>query len=868
MPTDPLNPLKSLLASVIQDLGGQPVTAGFVEQFIASQMNVPENFELFDDAGTITSRKTILFSGNFVDPVTGDKVWTGNIARDLAEQADGPVRLLPDTKMGRFLDDLEKNGLADLAPEVPPGDINELIDWNTASDRFVRQTKGALVTVIGNDAEAGKVYGQYETQAIRETTTISTVNGGDYADIVGKINNSNLSPEQKNALLMMETGKDFAAVFEAKGLGVSYEAPDAIGRSHRASINFAPGGGEALGLGPLSGVATDLGNTWSPRTVQKTAGMIVLADGKIANQLASHIAGLDADGVDEAIRQEYSGRRLENALQILDEIQNTTSPHFEPRQSIYARLTALLGQAGSEDLAQKIMHFIADDSGALALPEGAIGAGVDATLAQTNKILKGFWDQTLGVFKYDTATVGQYAGKVGLGVVGMALGGLDAVAIIKKHGVLSQEFAIWSATAVATVAATPALTAGAAMLYAVPVLGPVATYALVGAGLYYGIKTVATNLVDAYANEPDSRIYIAAKHVVDFYAAFEAGVGNIIENVANSSKLFQAAFGGHDLAAMNASALMTADGENVVFAHDQKGAWMLGNDNAVLLGGKENDWIIHRGYGEAKGGEGGDVLVGLFASVLNAGEKIGAPPASDEPDNRRTTGVDLSLTLDGGKRDDWVITALGEGVTTIGGLGHDWIFNTSRGGVIYTDTYSGLDENGAPIDQDARNPDNSLTNADNVWWWHGTTLMDPRENDQLRFFGFPLVGGTNEVPTLGLMGFGGLNGGLGGSPLYFDYLLPFMQYMYDGERLYVMNILSNFMGLGDAVKLGGANGDGPSVKGVMVIENFDNAPAVSFGADILKVSGDLGMTFKNANRDLAILSTANLNEMIKWTVAA
>jgi hypothetical protein len=69
----------------------------------------------------------------------------------------------------------------------------------------------------------------------------------------------------------------------------------------------------------------------------------------------------------------------------------------------------------------------------------------------------------------------------------------------------------------------------------------------------------------------------------------------------------------------------------------------------------------------------------------------------------------------------------GASVTTIGGLGRDWIYNRSNGGVIYGDTVDGLDpETGAAVAD-------SAANSDNIWYAPNTVVMDAQHNDVMKF---------------------------------------------------------------------------------------------------------------------------------------
>ena len=169
---------------------------------------------------------------------------------------------------------------------------------------------------------------------------------------------------------------------------------------------------------------------------------------------------------------------------------------------------------------------------------------------------------------------------------------------------------------------------------------------------------------------------------------------------------------------------------------------MLGLGLAEIAGNEGNDWLVHTGVGKVEGNTGDDVLIAWIPDYIKAGEQIGEAPPEGEEDTRPTAPKDLELTLDGGEGDDWIVTVLGEKAITIGGLGRDWIFNTSQDGEIYGDTIDGRDPDGGaltPGDQ---------ANSDLFWWWPGTTIKDAGPEDHLQFFGIPLTGGTNNIPML------------------------------------------------------------------------------------------------------------------------
>src|SRR5262249_3533156 len=152
----------------------------------------------------------------------------------------------------------------------------------------------------------------------------------------------------------------------------------------------------------------------------------------------------------------------------------------------------------------------------------------------------------------------------------------------------------------------------------------------------------------------------------------------------------------------------------------------------------------------------------------------------DLPDSPKAM-EDIHLKLDGGADNDVVFAFGGEMVTTIGGTGRDWIYNTSNGGVIWGDGRDPV-SGGTVADISA--------NADNIWYSPNTVMKDAQHVDVLKYYGLTLTGGNAEGGITGLLAFGGMAGITGmanfytsrdenGSydpkrSVYFDHLFPWM----------------------------------------------------------------------------------------------
>ena len=260
-----------------------------------------------------------------------------------------------------------------------------------------------------------------------------------------------------------------------------------------------------------------------------------------------------------------------------------------------------------------------------------------------------------------------------------------------------------------------------------------------------------------------------------------------------------------------------------------------GRNGAIISGRGGGDELHHSGYGAMLGGDGNDYL---FALRRKSETEAEVPPSNIE--------------VNGGAGNDVIIATGGIGGTFIGGVGRDVFFVAKRGAVIFGDTIDGNRDNakGVPIKIDR----DSSEQADLFWWWPAVTVMDPGKSDQLRFFGYPMVGGSNEVPGVNLgplSSFGG-TGFTYNSPLFFDYLMPFMTYYQIEDKLYVNNLFKDLFNSKSVQKFGGP--DGVSIRGSMVFNGYDDRESVLWGIQFSKVSGDLGMTFRIANPFLSLFA--------------
>jgi hypothetical protein len=95
------NPLLDLLLNSIPT-GGKLTLADF-KLFVQTALADTNNYHNFDPSTGVVNKThttTLLYSG------TSNGVYNGNIATDLANRGEGNIRVLDNTKMGRFLGSL------------------------------------------------------------------------------------------------------------------------------------------------------------------------------------------------------------------------------------------------------------------------------------------------------------------------------------------------------------------------------------------------------------------------------------------------------------------------------------------------------------------------------------------------------------------------------------------------------------------------------------------------------------------------------------------------------------------------------------------------------------------------------------------
>jgi hypothetical protein len=276
-----------------------------------------------------------------------------------------------------------------------------------------------------------------------------------------------------------------------------------------------------------------------------------------------------------------------------------------------------------------------------------------------------------------------------------------------------------------------------------------------------------------------ARAHINNSSVLGFlgidFAAFDKAQSVVVADDAGVAEIEQGKL----------SAKGTKPGDFVFKATDQQGVVqaiavdgtdiMWGRGGAKIYGLGGGDLLLHTGYGEAHGGDGNDVVIGQNTRFVKAGEAfdltemlayearraqnlslaaLGLPTLPDLPVPAKAYR-DYQVLLDGAAGNDVVLALKGEGedslgelhskVTTIGGLGRDWIYNTSAGGIIWGDVANSITRDDgsrfAIVDGQTVEIADDASNADNFWFAGGTTIMDAQKSDVLKFFGVTLTGG-------------------------------------------------------------------------------------------------------------------------------
>jgi hypothetical protein len=180
------------------------------------------------------------------------------------------------------------------------------------------------------------------------------------------------------------------------------------------------------------------------------------------------------------------------------------------------------------------------------------------------------------------------------------------------------------------------------------------------------------------------------------------------------------------------------------------------------------DYSAHSGYGRISAGAGRDVLYFVGARSTNeaappptngdgfqgGGGSFGGGGASGSYGDPVSANNDLQLKIDGGEGDDYIFANDGDRAVTIGGLGRDWIYNTSAGGIIWGDIENSLTRADgsrfAVLDGQTVEIADDKSNADTFWFASDVTIMDAQGADRLKLYGITLTGGDTTATTAAL----------------------------------------------------------------------------------------------------------------------
>lgn len=296
----------------------------------------------------------------------------------------------------------------------------------------------------------------------------------------------------------------------------------------------------------------------------------------------------------------------------------------------------------------------------------------------------------LGKFVFDAAgkAVNSILVGVGGGLIGDVVEFLNAVYEPFKKAISTGDWGeVWTVVGQYGVAAvfSGLLVAGSVAL-ATALGGPIVG-AFVGAGwAAYGLYDAITNGIELFGkikNDLSAAIEKARDTINELAGDIDKSVGVIMRIVGNaldvdfSSPVFAEIGLGPSLVTKYLVDPLSESLPGRVDGSD-KGEWFFGKNNAVIYAGGGDDEVYVRHVAQAFGGAGDDIVAGGVARAIKAGERIDPDDA-----NSPLATQDMVMLLDGGEGNDWVITVGGQRAVTAGGLGRDWIYNTSDGGVIW-----------------------------------------------------------------------------------------------------------------------------------------------------------------------------------------
>ena len=137
------------------------------------------------------------------------------------------------------IEEYKKRGSAD--GKVPPSELNKFFHdagkkdsglWDIASKRFIAETKGEIITLIGEGARTDRTFYQTELPELLKNKNITKINGMDKAEFTSKLNSYATDREKLNYII-----SDQNAVAKIAGKEISELTQDDFDKA-RKNANF------------------------------------------------------------------------------------------------------------------------------------------------------------------------------------------------------------------------------------------------------------------------------------------------------------------------------------------------------------------------------------------------------------------------------------------------------------------------------------------------------------------------------------------------------------------------------------------------------------------------------------------------------
>jgi hypothetical protein len=188
--------------------------------------------------------------------------------------------------------------------------------------------------------------------------------------------------------------------------------------------------------------------------------------------------------------------------------------------------------------------------------------------------------------------------KICAAVGSFALLGLETFVQYKRFEGFTEEFWDWvEETAVSAAIAVPI---GAIPVFAATFTpyGPAVLISLGALGTYLAVRDIAQGVLEVYADQRDSVAYQGAEMVLSLMSEFEDGLAPL---VAFAETVFAKLVDGYTAIAeqvLPELQVVSGDGAGFVF---EEGQWLIGDDNATLVGSTDGDVLVHRATAKSTG---------------------------------------------------------------------------------------------------------------------------------------------------------------------------------------------------------------------------------------------------------------------------